>query len=83
MGGLLSYSGISAKIRAMQSKLITEEQIQEILQLPNTSQAIAYLKRTPEYADIWASVNETETHRGQIEKLLKSSIFINFSKIQL
>ena len=81
MGSLLSYSGISAKIRAMQSKLITEEQIQEILQLPNTSQAIAYLKRTPEYADIWASVNETETHRGQIEKLLKSSIFINFSKI--
>ena len=53
MGGLLSYSGISAKIRAMQSKLITEEQIQEILQLPNTSQAIAYLKRTPEYAEIF------------------------------
>ena len=30
MGKLLSYSGISTKIRAMQSKLITEDQIQEI-----------------------------------------------------
>ena len=32
MGNLLSYSGISAKIRAMQSKLTTEEQFQEIIQ---------------------------------------------------
>ena len=32
MGKLLSYSGISTKIRAMQSKLITEDQIQEMLQ---------------------------------------------------
>ena len=31
MGKLLSYSGISTKIRAMQSKLITEDQIQEML----------------------------------------------------
>ena len=81
MGSLLSYSGISAKIRAMQSKLITEDQIQEILQLPTTAQAVSYLKRTPEYSEAWASVNENETHRGQIEKLLKLSIFVNFSKI--
>ena len=30
MGRLLSYSGISTKIRAMQSKLISESEIQEI-----------------------------------------------------
>ena len=32
MGKLLSYSGISTKIRAMQSKLISEEEMQEMLQ---------------------------------------------------
>ena len=31
MGRLLSYSGISTKIRAMQSKLISESEIQEML----------------------------------------------------
>ena len=37
MGNLLSYSGISTKIRAMQSKLTSEEQILEILELSNVS----------------------------------------------
>lgn len=81
MGNLLSYSGISTKIRAMQSKLITEEQIMEILQLSNVSQVIAYLKHTPEYAEAWADLDENTLHRGQIEKLLKTSIFNNFSRI--
>ena len=44
MGSLLSYSGISAKIRAMQSRLVTEEQLQEILQLSSVPQDITYLK---------------------------------------
>ena len=33
MGSLLSYSGLSTKIRAMQSKLIGEQQYQEIEQM--------------------------------------------------
>ena len=81
MGNLLSYSGISTKIRAMQSKLINEEQIREILELSSIPQVTAYLKRTPEYSKVWASLDEASTHRGQLEKLLKTSIFHNFSKI--
>ena len=81
MGKLLSYSGISTKIRAMQSKLITEDQIQEMLQFTSTSHAAAWLKRTPEYSKTWASLDENSLHRGQIEKLLKASIFDDFSKI--
>ena len=81
MGNLLSYSGISTKIRAMQSKLINEEQIREILELSSIPQVTAYLKRTPEYSRVWASLDEASTHRGQLEKLLKASIFHNFSKI--
>lgn len=50
MGRLLSYSGISTKIRAMQSKLISESEIQEMLQFTSVSHAAAWLKRTPEYA---------------------------------
>ena len=30
MGSVLSYSGISTKIRAMSSHLVTDEQLQEI-----------------------------------------------------
>lgn len=81
MGSVLSYSGLSTKIRAMQSRLISEEQFQEIIQLPNVPQVASYLKRTPEYAQAWSSIDENDLHRGQIEKLLKKSIFGNFSRI--
>ena len=65
----------------MQSKLISESEIQEMLQFTNVSHAAAWLKRTPEYAKAWADLDENSLHRGQIEKLLKASIFKDFSKI--
>ena len=49
MGSVFSYSGLSTKIRALQSKLMTEEELSEIVQLPNVPQIVAYLKRKPEY----------------------------------
>ena len=75
MGSVLSYSGLSTKIRAMQSRLVTDEQLEEIVQLPNVPQVTAYLKRTPEYQNVWSGLDENDLHRGQIEKLLKKSIF--------
>ncbi len=75
MGGVLSYSGLSTKIRAMQSRLTTMDQFEEILQLTDVQQVAAYLKRMPEYSSKWNSLDETTLHRGQIEKLLKKSIF--------
>ena len=81
MGGVLSYSGLSTKIRAMQSRLTTMEQFEEILQLSDVTQVAAYLKRMPEYSSRWNALDENTLHRGQIEKLLKKSIFQNFSRI--
>ena len=81
MGSVLSYSGLSTKIRAMQSRLVTDEQLEEIVQLPNVPQVTAYLKRTPEYQNIWSGLDENDLHRGQVEKLLKKSIFLNFSRL--
>ena len=57
MGSVLSYSGLSTKIRAMQSRLVTDEQLEEIVQLPNVPQVTAYLKRTPEYQNIWSGLS--------------------------
>ena len=81
MGNVLSYSGLSTKIRAMQSRLITEKELEEIVQLTSVPQVIAYLKKTPEYESAWAEVDENHLHRGEAEKLLKKSIFNNFSRL--
>lgn len=81
MGGVLSYSGLAAKIRAMQSRLAADKQFREIVQLQSVPQIAAYLKQTPEYGQLWADLDENSLHRGEIEKLLKKSIFQNFSRI--
>lgn len=81
MGSLLSYSGLSTKIRAMQSKLMSEKQYQEIAQLDSVIQIVAYLKRQPGFSDLWADLDENSLHRGDVEKLLTHTIHQNFAKL--
>lgn len=81
MGNLLSYSGLSTKIRAMQSKLIGEAQFQEIAQMDTVPQVMAYLKKQPGFADLWADLDENSLHRGDIEKLLLHTVHQNFAKL--
>ena len=81
MGSLLSYSGLSTKIRAMQSKLIGEKQYQEIAQMDSVVQIVAYLKKQPGFAKLWADLDENSLHRGDVEKLLVHTIHQNFTKL--
>ena len=81
MGSLLSYSGLSTKIRAMQSKLMNEKQYQEIAQMDSVPQIVAYLKKQPGFSDLWADLDENSLHRGDIEKLLTHTIHQNFAKL--
>ena len=83
MGNLLSYSGLSTKIRAMQSKLLTARQYRELAELKNAPQAVAYLRQQPSYENTWASLSDDELHRGKIEQLLVNSIYDDFAKIDM
>ena len=66
MGAVLSYSGLSTKIRAMTAKLVSEAQFREIAQLSTVSEAVAYLKKTDEYRERWASLDETQIGRAHV-----------------
>ena len=46
MGNLLVYSGITTKIRAMRSRLLSEKDFEEISALHNVPEVVAYLKNT-------------------------------------
>ena len=52
MGSLLSYSGLTTKIRAMQSRLLTDDQYRELAELKSVPQAVTYLKQQPAYEAI-------------------------------
>lgn len=81
MGSLLSYSGLTTKIRAMQSRLLTDDQYREMADLKSVPQAVSFLKQQPSYEGLLDSLSEEALHRGKIEQLLVNSIYHDFAKI--
>lgn len=81
MGKMLSYSGLVTKIRAMKSNLLTDDQYRELAEISSVPLAVAYLKQRPAYSQIWASLDENDLHRGQIEKLLINAVYNDFTRL--
>lgn len=81
MGGLLSYSGITTKVRAMEGRFITTRQFSEMAALESVSDAVEYLRRLPSYASIFSNMEGIELHRGAIEQRLILSQYQDFAKL--
>ena len=77
----MSYSGLTTKIRAMQSHLLNVQNFREIVEWSSVPQAVAYLKDKPSYAPLFGNLDGDELHRGQIERVLKQSIYRDFAKL--
>nr|WP_294493901.1 V-type ATPase subunit [uncultured Mediterraneibacter sp.] len=81
MGNLLEYSGIVTKIRGMEAKLLTPEQFTEIANLGSVPEIADYLKRNTAYADVLETLDESQIHRGNIEKMLIQSLYHDYTKL--
>lgn len=81
MKGLMAYSGLSAKIRAMQGRLLSEEDFLTLVRLPDVTAAAARLKQLPAYEPVLRDLNASLAHRGDLEPLLRESVYLDFSKI--
>lgn len=81
MGDLLSYSGITTKVRAMESHLITDSQFREMAALETVSDAAEYLRRLPAYEGLFANLEGVVLHRGAIEQRLILSLYQDFAKL--
>ena len=51
MGNLLEYSGIITKLRAMEARLLTDEQFEEISALTSITELVSYLNANSSYQD--------------------------------
>ncbi len=81
MGNLLTYGGLTTKIRAMQSRLIRDEQYREIAGLESVTSAVDFLKALPSYLYILSGTESGELHRSQIEQALTQALYYDFSKL--
>lgn len=81
MCSLMAYSGIVTKIRAMESKLLTDQDFETIAGLKSVPEVIEYLKEKPAYTDYLSQMNISLYHRGNVEKILRQSLYNDYTKL--
>lgn len=81
MGNVMRYSGIATKIRAMQAKLLTEADFEQIAGMHSVPEVIDFLKGKPAYASYLERMDSALYHRGNAEKILYQSLFDDYSRI--
>ncbi|MGX8703366.1 MAG: V-type ATPase subunit [Lachnospiraceae bacterium] len=81
MKGLLAYSGLTAKVRAMSGKLLRREDFDTLIACPDMQSALAFLRQTQAYQAALAPLADGTAHREQIEAMIETSIFRDYAKI--
>lgn len=81
MGNLLTYSGLTTKVKAMKSRLLKENQYRELAGFHSVPLAVDYLNSLPSYRPFLSWAGEKVLHRGKIEELLIQSKYHDFSKL--
>lgn len=81
MGSVMAYSGIVTKVRAMQAKLLTTADFENIANLRNVPEAIEYLKEKPAYEEYMNKMDIALYHRRHVEKVLYQSLFNDYSRL--
>ena len=78
---LFRYSGLSAKVRAMSGKLLSQEDFLRLGSMSGVPEVVAYLKKKPSYEAVLEKEDERSLHRGQAEGLIMQSLFVDFSRL--
>lgn len=81
MRGLLTYSGLTTKVRAMKGHLITREQYRLMAASDNVPEAVDFLRTLPSCCDIFPDMDSDDLHRGTIERLLAGSLYRDYARL--
>lgn len=81
MAGVIRYSGIITKVHAMNQRLLSFEEYEELIQKSTVLEALEYLKTTPAYAGVFADAYAKNSHRDAIERRLMDSLYTDFIKL--
>ncbi len=81
MGSVMAYSGIVTKVRAMQAKLLKPEDFVKIANMQSVPEVIEFLKDQPAYGKWLDRMPAEQYHRGNVEKILKQSLFDDYGRL--
>lgn len=81
MNHLLTYSGILTKIKAMGSRILSNEDYNQIVALESVAGFISYLKQHKGFSLVFHNIDEYTVHRGELERLFIHGLYLDFTKI--
>lgn len=76
-----SSKAVLAKVKAMEGRMLTPSDYEQLMHRSSVSACAAYLKNLPAYADVLRDVQETQIHRGALEERLEKSVFEQFLRL--
>ena len=76
------FAAVTAKARVIRGNMLTNDDYTALLSKNSIPAVIAYLKGTNRYKDEFASINELQAHRGQIEETLAKSVFVTYARLK-
>lgn len=77
---LMTYSGMTAKIKAMKGRLLSEEDYETVASMRSVQEFLSWLRTTPSYSKVFIRMPDA-LHRGEIEKLLQLALYDDYTKI--
>lgn len=79
-GGLLEYSGLVVKVKAMRGRLLGREDFERITEFRTVQETISFLREQESYRKIYGGREEIQ-HRGQVEELIHDSIREDYRRL--
>lgn len=77
----MTYSAVSAKIRAMQGRFLTDTDFSQLAFSDSVSAAVETLKSRPSYSCAFEAAGDGELNRSRIEQLLWRSLYRDYSSL--
>ncbi len=81
MLGLVKYSHLSTKIRAMTGKMLKKNDYEQLMAKKSVKEVALYLKNNTYYHEVLEGINENNIHRGHLESLLSQALIQDVLKI--
>jgi len=77
-----SYNAVIAKAKVIYGDSLTREDYENLLRRNSVKSAVAYLKGTKRFGEAFADLTDANTHRGNIEFILRQDCFRIYNKLR-
>lgn len=74
-------NAVFSKARALYGKCLTQKNYNDLLACRSLVEIAAYLKKKTNYADVLSGINENAVHRVELERGLKTKLFVDFETL--